>query len=147
MDLPRSVGEVLQEHVTRESESIDRMYLNVYVPQLQRVGGVVWFLRDHLGQRFASTATVAPRTEAFVKEIGRFAGRHGIDVVSFAKGEVTQRYLARSRRRDGVLYIGRAQEKARVVRTERRRDRPLLHPGLWPHPGTWARAPEPSCPR
>jgi hypothetical protein len=24
-----------------ESECIDRMYLNVYVPQLQRVGGVV----------------------------------------------------------------------------------------------------------
>ena len=127
MDLPRSVAEVLQEHVTLESESIDRMYLNVYVPQLQRVGGVVWFLRGHLGQRFASTATVAPRTEAFVKEIERFARQQRVDVVSFAKGErkdeVTQRYLARrSRRRgEGVLYIGKAQEKARVVRTERRR--------------------------
>ncbi|WP_273704740.1 MULTISPECIES: hypothetical protein [Candidatus Accumulibacter] len=41
MKLPQSVGEVLQEHVVLESESIDRMYLNVYVPQLQRIGGVV----------------------------------------------------------------------------------------------------------
>ena len=42
MTLPHSVCEVLREHVVLESESIDRMYLVVYVPQLQRVGGVVW---------------------------------------------------------------------------------------------------------
>jgi hypothetical protein len=42
MKLPYSVCEVLREHVVLESECIDRMYLNVYVPQLQRIGGVVW---------------------------------------------------------------------------------------------------------
>jgi hypothetical protein len=31
----------LLDHVVLESECIDRMYLNVYVPQLQRAGGVV----------------------------------------------------------------------------------------------------------
>lgn len=36
------------------------MSLNVYVPQVQRIGGVVWYLRGHLGQRFASTAAVVP---------------------------------------------------------------------------------------
>jgi hypothetical protein len=56
MKLPHSVCEVLLEHVVLESECIDRMYLNVDVPQLQRIGGVVWYLRGHLGQRFASTA-------------------------------------------------------------------------------------------
>jgi hypothetical protein len=61
MTLSQSVCDVLRTHVVLESECIDRMYLNVYVPQLQRVGGVVWYLRGHLGQRFASTATVAPR--------------------------------------------------------------------------------------
>src|SRR5215831_12241745 len=69
MTLPHSVSEVLRDHVVLESESIDRMYLNVYVPQLQRVGGVVWYLRGHLGQRFASTATVAPKTVAFVARV------------------------------------------------------------------------------
>ena len=59
MKLPHSVCEVLRDHVVLESECIDRMYLNVYVPQLQRIGGVVWYLRGHLGQRFASTAGVA----------------------------------------------------------------------------------------
>ena len=53
------------------------MYLNVYVPQLQRIGGVVWYLRGHLGQRFASTAGVAPKTEAFVANIEQFAADAG----------------------------------------------------------------------
>ena len=43
MKLPHSVSEVLREHVVLENESIDRMYLNVYVPRLQRIGGVVWY--------------------------------------------------------------------------------------------------------
>src|ERR1700733_60982 len=32
MSIPRSVAEVLAEHITLEVEGIDRMYLNVYVP-------------------------------------------------------------------------------------------------------------------
>jgi hypothetical protein len=101
------------------------MYLNVYVPQLQRIGGVVWYLRGHLGQRFASTAGVAPKTDAFVANIERFVADQGVEMVGFAKhqrkDDVTQQYLKQFERDEGVLYVGRAQEKARVVRTERRR--------------------------
>ena len=126
MTLPHSVCEVLRDHVVLESESIDRMYLNVYVPQLQRIGGVVWYLRGHLGQRFASTAGVAPKTEAFVASIERFVAAQGVEMVSFSKhqrkDEVTQQYLKEFDAQEGVLYVGRAQEKARVVRTERRRN-------------------------
>jgi hypothetical protein len=111
--------------VTLENESIDRMYLNAYVPGLQSVGGVVWYLRGHRGQRFASTATVAPMTEAFVARIEQFVEDEGLDLVSFRKDQrkddITKKYLARFRGREGVLYVGRAQEKARVMRTERRR--------------------------
>jgi hypothetical protein len=35
-------------------EGIDRMYLNLYVPQLQRELGVVSFFRFHRGHTFAS---------------------------------------------------------------------------------------------
>ncbi|NQT37595.1 MAG: hypothetical protein HQ581_08910, partial [Planctomycetes bacterium] len=49
MSLPRTVAEVINEHVTLELECIDRMYLNVYVPQLQRELGVVSFFRFHRG--------------------------------------------------------------------------------------------------
>jgi hypothetical protein len=55
MKLPHSVCEVLRNHVVLKSECIDRMYLNVYVPQLQRIGGDVWYLR---GQRNSPTAAV-----------------------------------------------------------------------------------------
>jgi hypothetical protein len=125
MKLPHSVCEVLREHVVLESECIDRMYLNVYVPQLQRIGGVVWYLRGHLGQRFASTAGVAPKTDGFVANIERFVAEQGVEMVSFAKhqrkDDITQQYLQQFDADEGVLYVGRAQEKARVVRTERRR--------------------------
>ena len=39
MSLPRSVAEILREHVTLEVEGIDRMYLNAYVPGLQYESG------------------------------------------------------------------------------------------------------------
>jgi hypothetical protein len=35
MTLPRTVADVLAEHVVFEVECIDRMYLNVHVPNLQ----------------------------------------------------------------------------------------------------------------
>jgi hypothetical protein len=44
MTLPRSAADVLSRHVEFEIESIDRLYLNLYVPELQRVGQVVGFL-------------------------------------------------------------------------------------------------------
>ena len=56
MSVSRSVAEILSEHVTLEIESIDRMYLNVYVPALQRAGGVASFFRFHRGHQFASSA-------------------------------------------------------------------------------------------
>ena len=125
MSVARSVAEVLRDHVVLEVEAIDRMYLNVYVPQLQTVGAVVGYLRVHRGQRFASTTAVVPMTEAFVRTIEHFVGSEGIDLVAFEKGqrkdEVTQRYLRRFTKSEGVLYVGKAQEKARVMRTERRR--------------------------
>lgn len=125
MTLSQSVCDVLRNHVVLESECIDRMYLNVYVPQLQRVGGVVWYLRGHLGQRFASTASVAPKTVAFVASIEKFVAEQGVDLVRFGKhqrkDDVTRQYLQQFGAAEGVLYVGRAQEKARVVRTERRR--------------------------
>jgi len=52
MSIPRTVAEILREHVTLEVEGIDQMYLKVYVPARQRAGGVARFFRYHLGHRF-----------------------------------------------------------------------------------------------
>jgi hypothetical protein len=43
MSVSRSVA--LADHVTLEVEGIDRMYLDVYVPGLQREQGVACFFR------------------------------------------------------------------------------------------------------
>ena len=72
MSIPQSVAEVLREHVTLEIEGIDRMYLNVYVPQLQREGGVASFFRYHRGYPFASSALMDPISKAFVAEMEAF---------------------------------------------------------------------------
>lgn len=42
MSLPRSVAEILREHVTLEIEGIDWMYLNVYVLKLQESAFGCW---------------------------------------------------------------------------------------------------------
>src|SRR5262252_1921589 len=127
MTIARSVADVLVDHVVLEYEAIDRMYLNVYVPQLQAVGGVVGYLRVHRGQRFASTTALAPMTEAFVRNIEQFVAGEGLDLITFEKGQrkddITQKYLRKSKKSEGVLYVGKAQEKARIMRTERRRSK------------------------
>jgi hypothetical protein len=112
--------------VVFEVESIDRLYLNLYVPELQRVGQVVGFLTRHLGFEIASTALVARRSEAFVDGIRRYARDHDVPLIDFVTGQrkddVMHEYLARADGSEQVLFISRAQEKTRVFRTERRRN-------------------------
>ena len=126
MTLPRTAADVLARHVLFEIESIDRLYLNLYVPELQRVGQVVGFLTRHLGFEIPSTAVIAPRSKAFVEAIKRFAAEHRVPLVDFGKGQrkddVLHEYLARSDGTEQVLFIGRAQEKMTIFRTERRRN-------------------------
>jgi hypothetical protein len=128
MTLPRSAGDVLSDHVVFELESIDRMYCNLYVPQLQRAEGIVGFIRGHLGQPIASTSVIAPISRDFVARLAAFADEHDIPRIDFAKGQrkddVMHEHLAAfeaAGRREGVLFIGRAQEKNTVFRTEKRR--------------------------
>jgi hypothetical protein len=124
--VPKNVAEILHDHVTFELEAIDRMYLNAYVPSLQTGAGFVYFVKTQLGARVPSTTVVAPMRQRFVEAIERFVERAGIDLVTFEKGqrkdEVAQQYLASFEGEEGVLFIGKAQEKASVFRTEKRRD-------------------------
>src|SRR5262245_56773569 len=126
MKLAQSVSEILSEHVTLEVESIDRMYLNAIVPLLQSGGGIAWFFREHRGHSFASSALMAPMSRAFVSAIEGFADREEIELVIFEKGqrkeELAAEYRSRFRGEEGLLFIGKAQEKSPVFRTERRRN-------------------------
>jgi hypothetical protein len=122
----KSVAEILDQHVTFELEAIDRMYLNGYVPSLQRGGGVVYFMKTQLGARVPSTAMVAPMTTGFVAALERFVQTTGVDLVTFdkdqRKDDVAQTYRSAFIGDEGVLFVGKAQEKASVFRTEKRRN-------------------------
>src|SRR5439155_4377457 len=126
MTLPHSVATVLKEHVNLEVESIDRMYLNVYVPPLQSEGGVACFFRRHRGQKVASAALMAPITHRFVMRIEKFVKDHGIPLVSFERGQRKDDIAALHRSRflqpEGVVFVGKAQEKTPVFRTVKRRN-------------------------
>jgi hypothetical protein len=126
MTVARSVADVLAEHVTFEVECIDRMYCNVYVPRLQYVGGLVGYVQQHLGLPIASTAPLAAITDRYVKQVHAFAEAHHIAWVDFAKGQrkddVMAEQLASFTAAEGVVFIGRAQEKTNLFRTEKRRN-------------------------
>jgi hypothetical protein len=85
MTLPRTVADVLSDHVVFEVECVDRMYLNVYVPTLQTELAVVGYLRGQLGCRVSSTAPLAAVSDAFVAAIRRFSRDHQVPVVNFAR--------------------------------------------------------------
>lgn len=126
MTVARSVADVLTEHVQFEVECIDRMFCNVYVPGLQFARGLVGYVHRQLGLPIASTAPLAKITEAFDKAVRRFARDHELAWVDFAKGQrkddIAHEYLARFTGAEGVLFVGRAQEKTKLFRTEKRRD-------------------------
>src|SRR5437868_13848312 len=87
MSVPRSVAEVLAEHVTLEVEGIDQMYLNVYIPGLQREQCVACFFRFHRGHQFASSALMDPISKTFVAALESFARQEKVPVIHFRKGQ------------------------------------------------------------
>jgi hypothetical protein len=122
--LPQTVADVLDKHVVLEVESIDRMYLNAIVPRLQIVEGALRFIRQQRRAKVASTNAVEPMTRNFVEAIEQFVRQHQIPMVSFQKGQRKDQLAAQMRvrfpLRDGVIFVGKAQEKCTVYRTEKR---------------------------
>lgn len=122
MTVARTAAEALADHVTLEVESIDRLYLNVYQPKLQTAAGAAHFFRKVRHMPVPSSALMAPMTRTFVAAIEAFARDQGIDLISFQRGERkdarTQERLREWPGGEGVLYIGKAQERARVIRTQ-----------------------------
>lgn len=118
------LAEILTDHVTFELESIDGMYLNVYVPELQYQGGVVKFFRGYRGQPIASSALMRPMSKSFVAATERFAKDRSSssNKEGQRKDDVISERLRHFAQPDGVVFIGKAQEKASLFPTETRRN-------------------------
>ena len=121
----QSPAEILRDHVTLEVECIDRMYLNLFVPQLQVEGAAAAFFLKHRKQTLYLGRQMSLMTQRFRKEIDEFALREDVPVVHFEKGErkddVFLKRLRTFDRDEGVVFIGVAQEKAHVMRIVQRK--------------------------
>jgi len=133
--IAQSVADILNDHVRLSVEGIDRMYLNVFVPRLQHEPGIVGFFREHRGQPLPSAALMRPMSRSFVAKLEDFVERHAIALVQFRKGqrkdEVMKEHLHKFRNEEGVLFIGKAQEKTPVFRTEKRNNPKTGRPYPW----------------
>lgn len=125
MSIPTTVAEVIGKHVSFELESIDRMYFNVYQPRLQRGGGVSVFFRQHRGEACATALVMSRMTRRFLQAVEKFSERHDVPIIPLEKGvrkeDVFHEHLRDFQGREGVVMIGKAQEKATVYRTIKRR--------------------------
>jgi hypothetical protein len=116
-------GTLLRDHVTLRCRSIDRIFLQAYVPKLQAVGDVCTFLRWQRKYPIPSSAAFGKIGDAYVKAVYRYAEAQHIPVVHFKKGEKKEEtarpYLEAAARegKDRVVLIGMAQEKASVWRS------------------------------
>ena len=75
------------DRVTLQCRSIDRIFLQAYVPKLQTVGQVCTFLRWQRGFPVPSSAAFGKIGDGYVEAIYAYAKAHQIPVVRFEKGQ------------------------------------------------------------
>jgi hypothetical protein len=77
---------LLRDHTTLTCRSVDRVFLQAWVPSLQTPGLVARFCLSR-GFRYPSSAALGKIGDRFVKDIEWFARETGTPVVHFKKGE------------------------------------------------------------
>jgi hypothetical protein len=119
-----TVKEILTNKIMLDIECIDRVYLNGYVKHLQLPGGLITFIREQMGFPIPSPMVLPPFTQAFRKRVEQYAKEQGLNIVDFAKGEdkdeKARTYLAKFDKKQGVVLIGKAQEKALGYKAQRK---------------------------
>ena len=125
-----TINELLRQHVTLEVQSLDRLYLNGYVPNLQMSGGLVTFLTQHRGHTIPSPALLQQMGEDFVRSVLSFAQHNNIPIIHFEPGVRKDDVAAEHRRTftasEGVVFIGIAQERAQAFRAHKRSNGPMV---------------------
>jgi hypothetical protein len=107
---------ILAERVTFRLRSLDRLYLNLYLPRLQTPGQVATFLHDVRGYPLPSPALFGQMTRDFAQRVERYAAAHDVPLVRFPRGvrkeEIADDYFGRAPERQGVIFVGVAQERS-----------------------------------
>jgi hypothetical protein len=128
---------LLRDHVTLKVRSIDRIFLQAYVPNRQTVGLVCRFLRWQRNFPIPSSAAFGQIGQRYLKTIDRFAEQHKIPRVQFKKGQDKEKlarpYLEAAAREGGdrVVLMGTAQEKASAWKSwPRKGQEKAVHPHM-----------------
>ncbi len=113
-----NIPELLSGHVTLEIECLDRLYLNGYIGKLATPGGLVTFMREQLDKPIPSPVVLGQVTEKFREAVRAKAEREQIPIYQFDHRERKDDIANEMRRqrgvRDGIVFIGVAQEKAQA---------------------------------
>jgi hypothetical protein len=116
-----TISSLLADHVTLQVRSVDRLFLQGYVPRLMTQGQVIRFLLDR-GFPIPSPAVLGKIGRDYVNEINTFIAANEIPTVRFSKGdvkeEIAREHLKRAEHegRYGVVMVGIAQEKTSAWR-------------------------------
>jgi len=116
-----TISSLLADHVTLGVRSVDRLFLQGYVPRLMCEGQVIRFLLDR-GFPIPSPAVLGKIGRDYVNQINQFTVDHGIPTVRFVKGDVKEEIArthfqqAEREGRYGVVLVGVAQEKTSAWR-------------------------------
>lgn len=122
-----TIAELLKDHVTLAVESFDRLYLNGYVARLQTPGDLVNFLVRHRGKPIPSPALLGKMTQEFVSGVEEFCRRENVAMVAFErkvrKDDIANKLRQGYPKREGVVFVGVAQEKASAFKGSKNRER------------------------
>ena len=116
-----TISSLLADHVTLQVRSVDRLFLQAYVPRLMTQGQVIRFLLDR-GFPIPSPAVLGKIGREYVEQIDAFVAEHEIPVVRFVKGdvkeEIARKYFSAAERegRYGVVMVGICQERTSAWR-------------------------------
>jgi hypothetical protein len=119
-----TISSLLADHVTLEVRSVDRLFLQGYVPRLMTEGQVIRFLLDR-GFPIPSPAVLGKIGRDYVNQVNQFIVDHELPTVRFVKGdvkeEIAREHFRRAEREDryGVVMVGIAGENERVARVAR----------------------------
>jgi hypothetical protein len=118
-----SYSTLLRDRVTLSVRSVDRIFLQGYVPHLQTAGWCARFLREQRGFGYPSPAAFGQVGKVYEIAIRNFARGNAIPVIGFAKGgnreEIARPCLeaAAASGAGKVVMIGVGQEKASAWRS------------------------------
>src|SRR3984893_17029019 len=113
-----TIPELLDGHVTLGVEGLDRLYLNGYSGQLATGGGLCMFMRGQLQKPVPSPAVLGQISEKCRESVKTLAERDDVPIYQFnhkeRKDEIANQFRQQRPVRDGIVFIGVAQEKAQA---------------------------------